>query len=204
MPRKKLIRTNEYYYHITTRSNHKHWFQLELDQVWEISIRAFKKAMQNCPAEVSQYVLMNNHYHMLIRTPNCDIDRFMFWFNKTFSDELRVRAKMINRMFGSNYNWSLIANNFHLFNIVRYIYQNPLRAGIIANSESYPYSTLFYHHNKIELGFPTFPFHQLESDLSFLNEQPDDKVNISYKKGLMKTQFSPVISRKPKRRASQR
>ena len=107
MPRKILIRTDLYYYHITTRSNHRQWFKIPLDQVWEIAIQAMSKANINCPANIGQFVLMANHYHLLIKTPDSNIDRFMFWFNKTFSDLLRAKSGTINRMFGSSYKSSL-------------------------------------------------------------------------------------------------
>jgi putative transposase len=195
MPRKNLIRTSEYFYHITTRSNHKEWFDIPLDYVWIIAIKSFKKAQKNNPAKISQFVLMANHYHLLIRTPNNDIDQFMYHFNKTFSDLLRIASNKENRMFGSNYKWSLIKNHRYFHNVFRYIYQNPLRAGITEQCENYPYSTLHYTSNNIETPFDFTKLDQLESNLSFINEKLDFEKSNQIKKGLRKSIFKEVKKR---------
>ncbi|MBT3984169.1 MAG: hypothetical protein HOE90_22635 [Bacteriovoracaceae bacterium] len=189
MPRKNLIRTNLYYYHITTRANNKEWFCLPLDKVWEISKNSFLKAQRKCPAIVSQFVLMNNHYHLLIKTPDSNIDQFMFWFNKTFSDLLRAKTKRVNRMFGSSYKWSIIYDEFYLLKVARYIYQNPLRAGIVTRCEDYQYSTLFYLSRNLEIGYPLESKIIYENHSCLINEAIfSDELN-QIKKGLKKTEF---------------
>ena len=37
------------------------------------------------PIQIAQFVLMQNHYHMLVRTPNGNLDKFMYEFGKNFS-----------------------------------------------------------------------------------------------------------------------
>ena len=196
MPRKRLIRTNQFFYHVTTRSNHKDWFELPLEQVWEISKKAFNKAQKNCPSHVAQYVLMANHYHMLVMTPDSNIDKFMYWFNKTFSDELKRSSGKINRMFGSSYKWSLILNEVYFQNVIRYIYQNPLRAKLVKRSENYPFSTLYYNYRNRKSGFLLKPVWDIEKNLDFLNQIPNVVNDLSVEKGLKKSHFSPVFVRK--------
>jgi len=199
MPRKNLIRTNKYYYHITTRSNHKHWFQLPLSEVWNISMQAFSIATNARTVEIVQFVLMSNHYHLLIKTPNCDIDKFMFWFNKTFSDNLRKKTGQINRMFSSNYKWSLITNEVYLTNVIRYIFQNPVRAGIVNKCEEYPYSTIFLNKSDLNLTFKIrFPLEINQCFYFYINETVKFKKNVSIKKGLRKTTYKEVYIRKNK------
>lgn len=170
MPRKNLIRTNEHFYHITTRANNGDWFEIPMSEVWKISIEAFNKAQANNPAIVFQFVLMSNHYHLLIQTPNSDIDKFMFWFNRTFSNRLREESGRINRMFGTNYKWSLIKHHAYFKNVFRYIYQNPVRAKLVKRCEDYPYSTLHYTAKNMEVPFAHKPILHVESDLEFIND----------------------------------
>lgn len=196
MPRKKLVRTSQYYYHITTRSNHKEWFTIPLNEVWDISIAAFKKAQREHPASVGQYVLMSNHYHLLIKTPNDDIDKFMYWFNRTFSAYLRKKSGKINRMFGSNYKWSIIYDSFYLQKVVKYIYQNPLRAGLVTKCEEYPFSTLHYKASKKESPIEVEKEIYFAEDLDPINESLSlDEVN-QIRSGLKKTRFKPNSTRK--------
>lgn len=194
MPRKNLIRTDKFYYHITTRANHRFWFSAPLNKVWKISCKAFKIANQNNPAIISQYVLMSNHYHLLIRTPQSDIDKFMYFFNKNFSSELRKYTQLENRMFGSNYKWSLIRNEKYLFNAFRYIYQNPIRAKIIKEAQEYPFSSLYYSTKKIKHPFEFHPI-EYESELSIINDLFDQKSNELIRKALKKTQYKESSNR---------
>ena len=144
MPRRNLIRTSTIPYHVTSRSNNREWFDLPGDEVWQIAWEVFRYAYSRFPVDLHSFVLMSNHYHMLLTTPNADIDLFMQAFNKRFSDLLRERTRYINRMFGGPYHWSLVEDQYYLANVYRYIYQNPKRAGIVEKCEDYPYSTLSY------------------------------------------------------------
>lgn len=195
MPRKNLIRTHEFFYHITTRSNNQQWFQLPMCQVWDIAVDAFRVAQKNHPAVVSQFVLMSNHYHLLIRTPNEDIDRFMYFFNKTFSDKLRKESKSENRMFGSNYKWSLITHQKYFERVFIYIYQNPIRAKITQNCEDYPWSTYHYTFYKKYLPFNFTPLTHLECLHNEINHLYSLEKQMVIKKGLRKSIFKEVVGR---------
>jgi len=195
MSRKNLIKTNEFYYHVTTRANHKQWFQLPLDQVWEICVRSFKLAQDNAPAEVSQFVLMANHYHLLIKTPDSNIDRFMYFFNKEFSSQLRFKTGLINRMFGGNYKWSVIQTNQHLLNVFRYIYQNPITAQLVERCEDYPYSTLYFTYRNQKMPFSFSPLQDFEKQIDFLNLRQEFQSVERIKKGLKKSIFKEVYDR---------
>lgn len=196
MPRKNLIRTPHHYYHITTRANNKEWFALPLREIWSISQTAFNKSQENAPAIVSQFVLMGNHYHLLIKTPNSDIDIFMFWFNKTFSDLLRKKSGRINRMFGSNYKWSLIQDPSYLFNVVRYVYQNPIRAGVVSRCEDYPFSTLYYKKRNKDPGFKVEFKIEFDSLWEPINtDLPLEEIDL-IRSGLRKSVFKPNSNRK--------
>ncbi len=147
MPRRKLIRTNKYPYHVVNRANNKEWFKLELKDVWRIVEICLKKSYEKYPFNLIDFVLMNNHYHMIIQTPNENIDKVMFEFNRNFSLHLRNETQRINRMFGGRYKWSLIKSEKSLLRVKKYLYQNPLKAKMIKRVEYYNFSTLSYRFN---------------------------------------------------------
>ena len=193
MPRKPLIRSNSHLYHVTTRSNDQHWFALPLEQVWELSIKSLVLANQDYPADIYQYVLMANHYHLLIRTPDSNLDQFMYVFNKKFSEQLQRSSGRINRMFGSRYKWSLIENRKYLLNGYRYVYQNPVRARVSKKCEDYPYSCLYYRCKKLDLGFPAQNLLGLGPEImQFLNEKGETQKDEQIKKGLHKARFKEL------------
>lgn len=144
MPRRKLIRQNQFPYHVTTRTNNKDWFSIPIYEVWDICKFALIRAQKANPVIVHCFVLMGNHYHLLITTPESDIDKFMFYFNKGLSDLINKRSGVINHKFSNRYSWSIVDNKNYLFNVYRYIYQNPVRAKITKDCFSYPYSSLHF------------------------------------------------------------
>lgn len=142
MPRKKLIRSRNLPYHITARSNNKEWFQLPLSEVWKLSQESLDEAVSKHPVELISFVLMSNHYHMLIVTPGGNLDAFIYEFNKRLALKIKARSGQINRIFGGRYKWCLIESQKYLINCYRYIYQNPVRAGLVQHCEDYEFSTL--------------------------------------------------------------
>ena len=142
MGRKQLIRASLLPYHVTARTNNKEWFEIPLYQVWNFSQEALKEAEAIWPVELISFVLMNNHYHMLVITPEANLDSFMYEFNKRLALKIQRETGRINKIFGSRYKWCLIQSSQYFFNCYRYVYQNPIRAGLVQRCEDYPYSTL--------------------------------------------------------------
>ncbi len=189
MPRKQLIRTHLFPYHITARSNNKDWFELPMEQVWRICLMAMKKAYAKHPVDIISFVLMNNHYHLIVKTPNCDIDLFMYEFNKNISLHLRFRTERVNKMFGGRYKRCLIQSNRYFANCYRYVYQNPMRAKLVNRCEIYPYSSLYYKAKGIGFAVPLFDKMGFSDEfkLIWLNETIDELEVQAIKNGLYRS-----------------
>jgi putative transposase len=142
MPRKPLIRSSEHFYHITARSNNKEWFYIPSNDVWIYARKLLIEGRARFGIQVQAFVLMSNHYHMLILTPNANLDKFMQYFNRSLGRSIARHAGRINRIFGASYKWNLIISESYYRNLLRYIYQNPLCAGLVTRCEEYPYSDL--------------------------------------------------------------
>ncbi len=152
MPRKKLIRTNLHPYHITIRSNNREWFDLPLQVVWNICMASLKISNTKYPVKLQAFVLMSNHYHLMLWTPNADLDKFMYVLNSSISKLMREQTGRINRIFGDRYKWSLIDDIKYYQTCLKYIYQNPLKAKIIQRCEDYKYSSIYYVSRNCDVG----------------------------------------------------
>ena len=196
MPRKKLLRTSDFPYHITTRSNNREWFQLPLCSVWSYCLKSLTYAHDKIPINFHAFVLMGNHYHLLMSTPNANIDQFMYFFNKHLADQLRVHSKRINRVFGGPYSWCLVDHETYLYNVVRYVFQNPLRKGIVTLVQDYPFSTLRYEVNNLK--FPlniTQLFetpHRSNTMLEWFNHTQEKSQDRVIQKALRRSSFLPA------------
>lgn len=91
---------------------------------------------------VHSFVLMSNHFHMLISTPEANLDKAMNYFMREVSKRIGERAGKVNQVFGGPYHWTVIKNSIHYQHAYKYIYRNPVHAGICSRVEDYPFSTL--------------------------------------------------------------
>lgn len=192
MPRKSLIRTSEYPYHVVNRCNNKEAFPLELHELWPIFLSTLCEAKFKFHFEIECFVLMSNHYHLLLRTPECNLDVIMHFFNMKLSRRIAVRTARINRIFGARYKWSLITSDKYLSNVYKYIYQNPLRAGVVKRVELYPYSS--WSARCANYGLRDSRINA--SVLDYINDFFTDEESLSIRRGLLKTKYSPVRKRR--------
>lgn len=91
---------------------------------------------------IHAFVLMNNHFHMLITTPEANLDIAMNYLLREVSKRLGEESGRQNQIFGGPYHWSLIKNSIHYQHAYKYVYRNPVHAGICNRVEEYPYSSL--------------------------------------------------------------
>jgi putative transposase len=175
MGRKNLIRASYLPYHVTARTNNKEWFDLPLCEVWLLIQNALKEAEEIHHVEIVSFVLMGNHYHMLLITPESNLDSFMYEFNKRLSLKIRKSTGRINKIFGGRYKWCLIQSQNYFLNCYRYVYQNPVRAGVVEKCEDYPYSTLRAVLGKVHFSVPVHDKYGFKDDygLMWLNKKLD-------------------------------
>ena len=159
MPRKNLIRSSTLPYHVTARANTREAFPSDLTEVWDIFSDSCLDATFVHGVEIHALVVMPNHFHLLISTPQSDLgvvmERFMASATKTMN---RISGRS-GRVFGGPYHWSLIDSTLYFANALKYVYRNPVRAGLCRDAEAYSFSTLSGLRGNGRLPFPLyFPF----------------------------------------------
>lgn len=194
MPRKSIIRSNEHYYHLIGRSNNKEFFELPLDEVWLILCGLLGNLQKKFDLKIAAFVLMNNHFHLLMLTPKEDIDWVMFYFMKDSTKIINKHAGRINRVYGSRYRGCLIDNQQYLLSAYKYIYQNPIRAGLTEKAQDYKFSTLntsIYLPFTIEEIVPlTLQSQNKVLESRWINESFTADENSSIRSGLTKPKFA--------------
>ncbi len=198
MPRTPLIRTSHFPYHVTARSNNKEWFYLPLQELWRICTASLRAAHEKYAVKIISFVLMTNHDHLILETPDANLDSFMYELNKRVSKEVRKKSDRINLIFGGRYKWCIINSERYFFNCYRYVYQNPLRAGLVSQGEAYPYSTLRYKIEGRDFGLELHPDFQNVSpqELSWINAPISEEEASAVRKGLRKKTLTTLKSNK--------
>lgn len=86
------------------------------------------------------YVLMTNHYHLLIETPEANLSRAMHHINSSYTTYINVKRKRCGHLFQGRYKSILVDRDSYLLELSRYIHLNPVRARLVQKPEDYPHS----------------------------------------------------------------
>ncbi|MBO9667758.1 MAG: transposase [Bdellovibrio sp.] len=205
MPRKILILTDEAPYHITNRSNNKENFYLEMPFLWTIFMDCLEQLKIQFHCQIHSFVLMSNHYHLVISTPRRNIGEAMKYLHREVARKSNRETGRINHFFGGRYKWSLIDREDYYWNCIKYVFRNPVRAGICKNVSEYRFSSLNTKPNKwnwilCDWYHPERPL--IEPDRDWLNEPFTTEVEEIIQRGLRRRQFSPPKTRDGKNSAT--
>ena len=98
---------------------------------------------------VHAWVLLSNHYHLMIETPEPNLVAGMKWLQNTLTRRFNVRHRAWGRVFGDRYKAVVVegGQRFYYETLMDYIHLNPMRAGLVrvGTGESilnYPWSSV--------------------------------------------------------------
>ena len=87
------------------------------------------------------YVLMDNHYHLLIRTGDDPLHKIIFRQNMFYSRYFNNSHQRSGHLYGDRYKASIIQDDHYLFSVLRYIHYNPVKAGMCQKPGQYKWSS---------------------------------------------------------------
>ncbi|MCD6571407.1 MAG: transposase, partial [Deltaproteobacteria bacterium] len=127
-------------YHITARGNDGNpIYKQEGD--YQKFLEILSELSQRYHAIIHGYVLMGNHYHLLIETPDGNITRVMHFLNATYTGYFNKKYKRVGHLFQGRYKGFVIEKESYLVSVSRYIHLNPKRAGLVKRPEEYKWSS---------------------------------------------------------------
>jgi REP element-mobilizing transposase RayT len=106
--------------------------------------------------ELLAYVIMDNHYHFIIRTNKTSISEVMFNINNVLGKYLNRKLCRTGHVFEERYTCKLVTTDAYLIWLLRYIHRNPLRAGICTNLDEYRWSSHYFYKNGINSFVKTY------------------------------------------------
>jgi len=87
------------------------------------------------------YCLMNNHYHLMIETPEANLVSGMRRLNGRYSQSFNLRYDRAGHVFQGRYKSIVVEKESYLLELARYIVLNPVRAGMVRRPEQWPWSS---------------------------------------------------------------
>lgn len=114
------------WYHVTCRGNERrNIFRDDADRNKFLDILSTNLKLYR--VELHSYVLMRNHFHLILMTPEANLRKFMQRFNTTYTVYFNRRHRRIGHLFQGRYKAILIEKDEYLGELSRYIHLNPVR-----------------------------------------------------------------------------
>lgn len=128
-----------------TRGNNRHVvFEKSEDYLFYLDL--ISRFKMDLPFDLYHYCLMPNHVHMQIKTTNAnDFSLFMKKINLAYFHYYRKNYDWIGHFWQDRFKSQPIGKDDYFIQCGKYIELNPVRAGIVANPEEYPYSSYSYY-----------------------------------------------------------
>ena len=128
------------YYHVMNRGAGR-WTIYAQDTHREIFLELLREIHEMFEVETHAYCLMDNHYHLLLRTPRGNLSRAMRHLNGVYTQRYNRIQKTDGPLYRGRYKAILIDVDAYLLNVSRYIHRNPIEARIVRRAERYPWSS---------------------------------------------------------------
>ncbi|WP_175640723.1 transposase [Metabacillus schmidteae] len=140
MPREARVKSKTGIYHIIWRgANRQEIFHDEED--WKKFLDILKKYKTNCELIVYAWCLMNNHVHVLIKEGNEDISITMKRIGVSYVGYYNWKYRTTGHLFQDRFKSENVETNKYLVTVVRYIHQNPVKAGMVKQTEDWEWSS---------------------------------------------------------------
>ena len=128
------------FYHVINRGNAKEKIFLS-NRDREKFLEYLEVAVDRFSLIVHSYCLMDNHYHLLIETPEANISKAMHWLDVSYAVYFNRKRKRSGHLFQGRFKATIVNADEYLKVLSRYIHLNPVRSKFVKTPDEYPWSS---------------------------------------------------------------
>ena len=172
-------------YHVLFRGvNQQNIFEEKVD--FEKLKETIGKVKQDLEFEIYAYCFMNNHVHIVLKEKNIgDISLIMKRILTKYARWYNIKYGRSGALIANRYKSVPVEVDEYFLSLIRYIHQNPVKAGMVENVEDYPYSSYSEYVNEKNL-----------TDIEFLLQMVNQKEFVDYHKEIGNINFHVTDSKR--------
>lgn len=130
-------------YHVISRGNYRAAVFGEAGAK-EAFLGCLFEACEKARWRLHGYVLMSNHYHLALETPEGNLSEGMRWLQSTYANRFNRFRGERGHVFQGRYKAILVEDLAGLGNVVHYIHLNPVRAKLVGVEKLREYQASSY------------------------------------------------------------
>jgi len=139
MARKPRIHLPGGVYHVMLRGNGgQEIFPGDKDYAYLYGL--FDEGTQRFGYRIHAFCCMPNHLHLAVQVGEIPLSRALQNVAFRYTRWINRRMQRVGHLFQGRYKAILVDRDSYLLELVRYIHLNPVRAGLVAEAEGYPWS----------------------------------------------------------------
>jgi putative transposase len=128
------------YYHVLSRGNEARDIFFD-DGDRKLFLRTLGETSDRFQVDVFAFVLMRNHYHLLLRTNSPNLSRAMQWLGLSYARRLNNRLGRCGHLFQGRFKAMVVESDAYMVELSCYIHRNPLRAKVVKRLIEYRWSS---------------------------------------------------------------
>jgi putative transposase len=146
MPRVAREKSKTGIYHVIVRGiNRQDIFHDEEDYQGYLKTLERIKEVSDC--EIYGYCLMTNHVHLLIKEIREDIGQIMKRLGISYAHRYNCKYGRSGHVFQDRYKSEPVEDDPYLLTVIRYIHNNPVKAGMVNRPEQYKWSSYITYYS---------------------------------------------------------
>src|SRR5262245_52642851 len=126
MARPLRINYADAHYHVTCRGNEgRRIFSDDEDR--RVFLDRLERSLDIYGVRVHGYVLMGNHFHLVVQTPKANLSEFMRHLNVSYTGSYNRRHRRAGHLFQGRFKAIVVEADSYLLELSRYVHLNPVR-----------------------------------------------------------------------------
>lgn len=127
-------------YHVTARGDRREDIYDD-DQDRQLFLTILADVTNQFSWVCHAWCLMDNHYHLLIETPDANLSKGMRQLNGVYTQASNRRHGRVGHLFQGRFKAILVDSDSYLLELTRYVVLNPVRAKMVKLPGDWPWSS---------------------------------------------------------------
>ena len=175
--KRRIIYRDYFPYHVSGKCLDKNWFGISKAEIWEIFVDFLNRQNSIYKTKCHAFVMMSNHYHLIISAnENMDLKFLVERLQNQVSLEANLSMGVVQSIFEYSFHMSEITTPTYYRRVLKYVYRNPVEAGVCNRVEDYRFSSL--NSDDVKMVFPynidSYVNYKEKLMLAWLNEDLEE------------------------------
>jgi REP-associated tyrosine transposase len=127
-------------YHVTARGNARQALVRD-DSDRQRFVATVASMVAQYQVVCHAWVLMNNHYHLLLETPHANLSHALRHLNGVYTQAFNRRHRRVGHLFQGRYKAIVVEKEAYLLELCRYVVLNPVRAKMVTQPRAWKWSS---------------------------------------------------------------